>query len=89
MIALGVTFNEYCSICLSFENWYNYRSLSQFFGELEKYPSLAIEYYDNLENDFSNQQGSYYRAYTDRISTWLSKTIKHKNVAELYRFVDN
>lgn len=89
MSCLSVTYEMYCALCSDFENWYNYRTLRSFFAELEKNSSLAIEYYQNLEDDFADQKGSYYLAYTDRISTWINNNIKHKDVAEKYRFVDN
>lgn len=89
MLHLGVDFDEYCSICKDFEAWYDMRSLNIAFGELEKYPTIALEYYSNLEDDFANQKGSYYLAYTDKISSWIHSNIKHKDVAEKYRFVDN
>lgn len=89
MSCMSVTFEQYCSLCTDFEHWFNIRSLGSFYADLEKFPTLAIEYYENLDNDFSNQRGSYYLAYTDRISSWINDNIKHKDVAEKYRFVDN
>lgn len=89
MSRLSVSFDEYCSLCSDFVNWYDYRTLRSFFTELEKYPSLSIEYYQNIDDDFADQKGSYYLAYTDRISSWINNNIKHKDVAEKYRFVDN
>lgn len=90
MAAMSLSFQQYCALLSQYDHWINSLLLGQLYGDLEKYPSLAFEYYNNLETDFNEQnKGSYYNAYTDRISTWIHSNVKHKNVAEKYRFVDN
>lgn len=87
MTLFCVDFSQYCRILTAFDKWYYIRQLKGLYSPLSLYPSLAIEYYHNLDNDFSSQSnGSYFRSYTDRFATRLARSFKHRDVAERYRF---
>lgn len=81
-----VDLSEMCHIV---SDYYDYRAISglrSLYTALEN-PALSAVYYKQLETDFKeNGNSPYFTEYIDSISESLANNIKHKEMADRYRF---
>lgn len=82
----GVSLTEVSKIVRDYTNYKEYNGLKTLYTALEE-PALSDAYYKNLLSDFENNSNNvFYQAYLSDNAERIANNIKHKEVADKYRF---
>lgn len=84
---LQIDVADYLDLVASFYNYREMSSLTTLYSALESHPDYAPAYYYNLYDNYEHQDNNiYYVQYLAELMPKLADNVKHKHIAELYRF---